>query len=77
MTLKELLADKGQVYRGGVLLDTTDVRHLANYNGETHGEMLRVLEEFYDEYHQQIYECQIDMFEEFLEAKENESNGLN
>jgi hypothetical protein len=71
MTLKELLAEKGQVYRGGVLLDTEDVRHRGKYNGETHGEMLRVLEEFYDEYHVQIYEYQTELLEKFLENKNN------
>lgn len=69
MTLKELLAEKGQVYIEGILLDTDDVRHLANYNGETHGEMLRVLQEFYEEYYHQVHTAQLDMFMEFLEEK--------
>jgi|DEB0MinimDraft_4_1074332.scaffolds.fasta_scaffold406636_2 hypothetical protein len=77
MTLKELLAEKGQAYIDGILLDTDDVRHLANYNGETHGEMIRVLEEFYEEYYHQVHAAQLEMFIEFLEEKEKESNGLN
>ena len=33
--------------------------------------MLRVLEEFYDEYHEQIYEYQTELLEDFLENKNN------
>jgi len=77
MTLNDLLAEKGMVYRKGILLDIDDVKHLANYDGESHGELLRVLEEFYEAYYEKVYECQVDLFEEFLEEKENESNGLN
>lgn len=71
MTLKELLAERGQAYHLGILLSIGDVRRLANCNGETHGEMLRVLEEFYDEYHEQIYEYQTELLEKFLENKNN------
>lgn len=77
MTLNDLLAEKGMVYRKGILLDTDDVKHLANYDGESHGELLRVLKEFYEEYYEKVYECQVEMFEEFLEEKQNRSNGLN
>jgi hypothetical protein len=77
MNLKELLSRKGVVLRDGVLLDTEDVKHLANYDGESHGELIRALEEFYDMYHQRVYNFQIKLFEEFLEHKSNESNGLN
>ena len=75
--LKELLAEKGQAYIDGILLDIDDVKHLANYDGESHGELLRVLEEFYEEYYHQVHSAQLEMFIEFLEEKENESNGLN
>ena len=76
-TLKELLAEKGQAYIDGILLDIDDVKHLANYDGESHGELLRVLEEFYEEYYHQVHAAQLEMFIEFLEEKENESNGFN
>jgi hypothetical protein len=77
MTLNDLLAEKGMVYRKGILLDTDDVKHLSNYTNESHGELIRALEEFYEMYHQRVYNFQIELFEEFLEHKSNESNGLN
>jgi hypothetical protein len=77
MNLKELLSEKGVVLRDGVLLDTDDVKHLSNYTNESHGELIRALEEFYEMYHQRVYNFQIELFEEFLEHKSNESNGLN
>ena len=76
-TLKELLAEKGQAYIDGILLDIDDVKHLANYDGESHGELLRVLEEFYEEYYHQVHSAQLEMFIEFLEEKDKERNGLN
>ena len=48
MTLNDLLAEKGMVYRKGILLDTDDVKHLSNYTNESHGELIRALEEFYE-----------------------------
>jgi hypothetical protein len=75
--LKELLAEKGLVYLEHTLLNVEDVKIQANYNGESHGELLRVLEEFYEANRVRIYEYQVDLFDKFLEEKENESNGLN
>lgn len=77
MNLKELLSEQGVSYRKGVLLDVQDAKYRGNYDGESHGFLLKVLEEFYDRYHDRIYEFQIDLFDEFLEEKANESNGLN
>lgn len=77
MTIKELLSEQGVAYRRGVLLDTQDAKYRGNYDGESHGELLRALEEFYDKYHAEIYEFQLDLFDQFLEEKANESNGLN
>jgi len=76
-TLKELLAEKGLVYLEHTLLNVEDVKIQANYNGESHGELLRVLEEFYEANRVQIYAYQVELFDKFLEEKENESNGLN
>jgi len=76
-TLKELLAEKGLVYLEHTLLNVEDVKIQANYNGESHGELLRVLEEFYEANRVQIYAYQVELFDKFVEEKENESNGLN
>jgi len=76
-TLNELLAEKGLVYLEHTLLNVEDVKIQANYNGESHGELLRVLEEFYEANRVQIYAYQVELFDKFLEEKENESNGLN
>lgn len=78
MTLKELLSEQGVAYRKGVLLDTQDANYIGICGGNwSHGKLLRVLEEFYDKYHAEIYDYQINLFEQFLEEKANESNGLN
>jgi len=76
-TLNELLAEKGLVYLEHTLLNVEDVKIQANYNGESHGELLRVLEEFYEANRVRIYAYQVELFDKFLEEKENESNGLN
>ena len=77
MTLKELLSEKGMYLNESTMLTTSDLKHLGNYDGESHGELMSILEDFYNSYANQIYEMKVDLFEQFMEDKVNESNGLN
>ena len=76
MTLKELLSEKGMCLNERAMLSTSDLKHLGNYDGESHGELMSILNEFYDSYSEKIYEMKVDLFEQFMEDKVNESNGL-
>lgn len=76
MTLKELLSEKGMCLNEGAMLSTSDLKHLGNYDGESHGELMSILNEFYDSYAEKIYNMKVDLFEQFMEDKANESNGL-
>ena len=70
MNLKQLMNEQGMVL--DVIFSTEDVKHLANYENESHGELLSVLHEFYDVMHQEIYEAQVEAFERFMEYKRYE-----
>lgn len=67
--LKQQAKEQGIVLDKRWMLTTDDVKHMANYDGESHGELLRVLEDFYDDYHETIYQEMVDNFERFLEEK--------
>ena len=72
MNLKQLMNEQGMVLDKRVIFSTEDVKHLANYENESHGELLSVLHEFYGVMHQEIYEAQVEAFERFMEYKSNE-----
>jgi len=72
MNLKQLMNEQGMVLDKRVIFSTEDVKHLANYENESHGELLSVLHEFYDVMHQEIYDAQVEAFERFLEYKSSE-----
>jgi hypothetical protein len=69
--LKQQAKEQGIVLDERCTLDIEDVKHLANYDGESHGELLRVLEEFYDDRHVEIRDLLLEQFEFFLDSKNN------
>ena len=69
--LKQQAKEQGFILDERCTLDIEDVKHLANYDGESHGELLRVLEEFYDDRHVEIRDLLIEQFEFFLDSKNN------
>ena len=52
MNLKQLMNEQGMVLDKRVMFSTEDVKHLANYENESHGELLNVLHDFYEVMHQ-------------------------
>ena len=67
--LKQQAKEQGIVLDKRWMLTTDDVKHIVNYDGESHGDLIRVLEEFYDDYHETLYQGMVDNFERFLEEK--------
>ena len=70
--LKQQAKEQGIILDERCTLDIGDVKHMANYDGESHGELLRVLEEFYDDRHVEILDLLIEQFEFFLDSKHND-----
>lgn len=69
--LKQQAKEQGIILDERCTLDIEDVKHMANYDGESHGESLRLLEEFYDDRHVEIRDLLLEQFEFFLDSKNN------
>jgi hypothetical protein len=67
--LKQQAKEQGFVLDERCTLDIEDVKHMANYDGESHGELLRVLEEFYDDRYVEIRDLLLEQFQFFLDSK--------
>jgi hypothetical protein len=69
--LKQQAKEQGIVLDERCTLDIEDVKHMADYDEESHGELLRVLEEFYDDRHVEIRDLLLEQFQFFLDSKNN------
>ena len=68
--LKQQAKEQGFILDERCTLDIEDVKHLANYDGESHGESLRLLEEFYDDRYVEIRDFLLEQFDNFLDTKD-------
>jgi len=69
--LKQQAKEQGIVLDVRCTLDIEDVKHMADYDEESHGELLRVLEELYDDRHVEIRDLLLEQFQFFLDSKNN------
>jgi len=69
--LKQQAKEQGIVLDERCTLDIEDVKHMADYDGESHGELIRVLEEFYDDRYVEIRDLLLEQFQFFLDSKNN------
>jgi hypothetical protein len=69
--LKQQAKEQGIVLDERCTLDIEDVKHMADYDEESHGELLRVLEEFYDDRYVEIRDLLLEQFQFFLDSKNN------
>ena len=64
--------EQGMVLDKRVMFSIEDVKHLANFENESHGELLNVLHDFYEVMHEEIFDAQAEAFERFMEFKRYE-----
>lgn len=67
--IKEQAKEQGFVIDERCTLTIDDVKHMVNYDGESHGELIRVLEDFYEDRYQEVYDAIVEQFELYLDSK--------
>ena len=71
MNIKELLREQGMHFEPKAMISIEDIKHLLDHQGEnySHGQYMEALKDFYDAMHQQLYDAQLDILQEYLENK--------
>ena len=64
--LKQTAKEQGYVLDDRCILMVDDVKHIASLYGKTHGELIKVLEDFYEEKHEEIYQALVEELALFL-----------
>lgn len=69
--IKQQAKEQGFVLDERCTLTTNDLKHIVNYDGESHGDLIRVLEDFYEDRHREVYDAIVEQFEFYLDGKNN------
>lgn len=69
--LKQQAKKQGFILDERCTIDIEDVKHMADYDVESHGDLIRVLEEFYDDRYVEIRNLLLEQFQFFLDSKYN------